>query len=343
MMFMYLSSLLALAEPPSQNLSPIINGVEATEDDFPETGAMLMTGTISLFGGQELRTFVCSSTLIAPDVVLLAAHCLDDFAFTFGMGEIEDKEVFWSRQADLTSWSDPQNTNPLPDGTIAASDYVIHENFDLQSLQMGLAENFDIALIFLAEPVLDIDHAFVPSIEENDAITVGDEAIVVGWGQQIATSQFESPPAGSYAIKQQGTSIISQVADFEMHIGAAQTDVRKCHGDSGGPTFWDGGNGYRLIGVTSHAYDQSDCFETGGVDTRVSYYREWIDAQMRSRCEDGTRSWCDTPGIVTPEYYEELEAASKNACTHIQMKDISLWFVALLPFLLISRKKNQGT
>lgn len=343
MMFFYLSSLIALAEPPSQNLSPIINGYDATEDDFPETGAMLMTGTIDLFGAQEIRTFVCSSTLIAPDVVLLAAHCLDDFAFTFGFAEIEDKEVFWTRQADLTSWSDPQNTNPLPTGSIAAADYVIHENFDLQSLEMGLAENFDVALIFLEEPVLDIDHAFLPSVTENANITVGDEAIVVGWGQQIATNMFEPPPAGSYAIKQQGTSIISEIADFEMQIGSAESDVRKCHGDSGGPTFWDGGNGYRLIGVTSHSYDESDCFETGGVDTRVSYYREWIETQMITRCQNGTRAWCGTPGIVTPEYYEELEEASKNACSHVHMKDISLWFLSLLPFLLITRKKNRGT
>ena len=54
----------------------------------------------------------------------------------------------------------------------------------------------------------------------------------------------------------------------------------------------------RLIGVTSHAYDSTDCAEKGGVDTRVDAFLDWIDAEMRSRCEDGSRSWCEEEGIV---------------------------------------------
>ena len=338
-MYLVLSAL-SFAVPPQNQTAPIINGVEATTDDFPETGAMLMTGEVELFGNQPLRTFVCSSTLIAPDVVLIAAHCLDDYAFTFGLGEIEDKEVYWTRQADLTSWSDPDHNNPLPDDAIRASDFVIHEDFDLTTLQMGLSENFDIALIFLEEPVLDIDHAFLPSAEEGARIAVGDEAIVVGWGQQIATGQFEAPPAGSYAIKQQGTSSISEIAPFEFQVGLLASDVRKCHGDSGGPTFWDSGDGYRVIGVTSHAYDESDCNETGGVDTRSDYFLTWIETEMSNRCADGTRSWCETPGIVTPDFYVEEEEI-KSSCAHISSHDISLWFVGILPLLYVSRKKKS--
>ena len=54
-------------------------------------------------------------------------------------------------------------------------------------------------------------------------------------------------------------------------------------------------------GVTSHAYDDSDCFETGGVDTRVDAFLDWIDDEMRLRCDDGTRAWCEVPGIVNPD------------------------------------------
>ncbi|MAA79611.1 MAG: hypothetical protein CL916_10160 [Deltaproteobacteria bacterium] len=338
-MYLFLSTF-AFASPPQNQTAPIINGVEATSADFPETGAMLMTGDIELFGSQSIRTLVCSSTLIAPDVVLIAAHCLDDFAFTFGLGEIENKEVYWTRQANLTSWSNPDHNNPLPDDAIRASDFVIHENFDLTTLQMGLAENFDIALIFLEEPVFDVDHAFLPSAEEGANIAVGDEAIVVGWGQQIATDQFESPPAGSYAIKQQGVSSISEIAAYEFQVGLLESDVRKCHGDSGGPTFWDSGDGYRVIGVTSHAYDESDCNETGGVDTRSDYFLDWIENEMSSRCEAETRSWCDTPGIVTPDFYAEEEEI-KSSCAHLSSHDISLWLVGLLPLLYVSRKKKS--
>ena len=65
----------------------IINGEDATADDFPMTGGMLMDATLNFggAGGYDMRMFVCSSTLIAPDVVLLAAHCIDPAAMTYGM------------------------------------------------------------------------------------------------------------------------------------------------------------------------------------------------------------------------------------------------------------------
>ena len=60
--------------------------------------------------------------------------------------------------------------------------------------------------------------------------------------------------------------------------------------------------GVRLIGVTSHAYDWTDCTETGGVDTRIDYYLDWIDDEMRARCESGERVWCEEEGILGPDY-----------------------------------------
>ena len=32
----------------------------------------------------------------------------------------------------------------------------------------------------------------------------------------------------------------------------------------------------------------------------LSCYLDWIDTQMRSRCEDGSRAWCSFPGIIPP-------------------------------------------
>lgn len=101
-----------------------------------------------------------------------------------------------------------------------------------------------------------------------------------------------------------GTSFIAEKTAAEFKVGEVVTDVRKCHGDSGGPSFMevetDSSEKWRIVGVTSHAYDQTDCRSTGGVDTRITAYLDWIDDEMRSRCEDGSRSWCVTPGIPTP-------------------------------------------
>lgn len=288
--------------PDRPDSDAIINGESATEDDYPMTGGMLMSGVIF---GYAFDTLVCSSTLIAPDVVLIAAHCLDEFAFTFGLSEIEDKQIWWTRQADLTEW-DGQTRNPdLPADAVEMSGYVIHEDFDIQQMQIGIAENHDIALLFLSEALTDVPIAYLPTADEATQIAEGDAVAVVGWGQQVATGAQEAPPSGTYAIKMQGESYISELGPMEFQVGLLEDDVRKCHGDSGGPSFvdvvTDSTETMRLIGVTSHAYDMTDCNETGGVDTRVDAYLEWIDDQMVAACDDGTRVWCDdVTGILPP-------------------------------------------
>lgn len=293
------------AELPPRDEDPvgIINGEEASADDFPMTGGMLMDATINFgtAGGYDTRTFVCSSTLIAPDVVLLAAHCVDPYAMTFGIGEIENLEVRWSRESDLSD-HDGSEIADWPSDSVVAADWVMHPDWDMAAVGTGLQENNDIALIFLEEPVLDTPHAYLITADEAEQVVVDAEVEVVGWGQQIATGFGEPPPPGSFAYKRMGTSFINELAEFEMQIGAVEDDVRKCHGDSGGPTFLfvdsESEEKMRLIGVTSHAYDESDCASTGGVDTRVGPYLDWIEAELVSRCEDGSRAWCDEMGIV---------------------------------------------
>ncbi|MEC7242253.1 MAG: trypsin-like serine protease [Myxococcota bacterium] len=283
----------------------IINGEEATAQDYPMTGGMLMDANLS-FGGagaQDIRTFVCSSTLIAPDVVLVAAHCIDPYAFTFGFGELNDVDIRWSRLADLSA-HDGSEKAPWPEDAVKAWDWVMHPSWNLQELSMGVSVNYDIGLLFLEEPVLDVDPAVLITADEAEQIVEGALVDVVGWGQQVATSTWESPPAGSYGYKIMGTSTIDELGSHEFHVGEASADVRKCHGDSGGPSFMevdsDSSEPLRLVGVTSHAYDQSDCNETGGVDTRVDAYLGWIDAEMASRCVEGSRAWCEEFGVLPP-------------------------------------------
>lgn len=287
-------------EPGEVGPQHIINGQSAAESDYPMTGGVLVDGEVRS-GGYALPMLMCSSTLIAPDVVLLAAHCVDLVLFEYYFPGLRDPSFVWTRQADLTAW-DGSSEQPLPTDGVPASNWVLHEDYDIYDYGMGITQNFDIALLFLDEPVLDVQHAFPISPAEASQIVKGAEVEVVGWGQQTSDPM---PPAGTYGVKMMGTSHISLVGEWEMQIGADVDDVRKCHGDSGGPTFLHVDSttpeSLRVIGVTSHAYDQSDCRRTGGVDTRVDAYLEWIDAQMRAACADGRRSWCDQEGIIYAE------------------------------------------
>lgn len=280
----------------------IINGEAATTDDYPMTGATIMDAHLDMgqWGEGDVRMLVCSSTLIAPDVVMLAAHCVDEVSFTYGVGEISDMEIRWTREADLSDF-DGQGRPSYPDDAVQAWDWVEHSDFDMYSFDTGIAENADIALLFLDTALTEVPYAYLPTEEEAPQVVEGLEVEIVGWGQQSYTRPNESPPEGSYGIKQMGVSVIGELGVAEFQVGPEESDVRKCHGDSGGPTFarvqTDSPEVMRVIGVTSHSYDESDCRNKGGVDTRVDAYLQWIDSEMRSRCADGSRAWCDEPGI----------------------------------------------
>ena len=88
----------------------------------------------------------------------------------------------------------------------------------------------------------------------------------------------------------------------------------------------------RLIGVTSHAYDASDCDSKGGVDTRLDYYLSWIDLEMSERCEDGSRAWCDVMGIVAAPLPDlaDGDTAGEDArgacsCSGLQRQPVGVW------------------
>ena len=260
----------ALADTGS---AKIIGGERAKVADHPEVGAVLdqVSGTVML---------MCTSTLIAPDTVLTAAHCLDEEV----VGAVD--AVGWSRQADLTDWSAGQSD--WPTDTRSAADWVIHPDWSYAALGLGLAENHDVALFFLEEPAPELPLGWLPTADEAEDIEADATVTIVGWGMTDASD------ATSYGTKQLGISTISELADYELQVGADGQSTRKCHGDSGGPTFLEipgpATVDDRVIGVTSHAYDTNDCLEEGGVDTRVDWYLDWIDEEMRSRCEDGSRT-----------------------------------------------------
>jgi hypothetical protein len=338
----------ALPVSPGWAFNDIINGEDATVDDYPMTGGML-AGSVVDFGGTEyeIKMMMCSATLIAPDVVLLAAHCIDFAALEEQYGiDLDAVDIVFSRQSDLTAFDG--SPTEWPYDAAFAWEAVMHPGFNLQTLGGGLSENDDIGLLFLEEPILDVPHAFLPTLGEISQIQEGNVVDVVGWGQQTSD---QVPPAGSVQLKMKGQSYIAELAAYELQIGLDQEDVRKCHGDSGGPTFMevsgDWSDPMRLIGVTSHAYDQTDCNETGGVDTRVDYYLDWIDDEMRARCEDGTRSWCDIEGIVTPGANEESGASEVSvedvkitgcACSQGSPLTGLPWMVPLFGLLAVRRE-----
>lgn len=325
--------------PPPQ--AQIIHGDPASVDLHPAAGGILFGGTLEvppMFGGGgtqrvEMRQFICSSTLIAPDVVLAAAHCVDPAVLAQG-GELVEGEFRWSRKANLARPESP--SDPWPQDSIVVRESRWPDPWDINAMNNFDTDErkWDISLLFLETPVTDVAPAILVNEDEADLLVPGTVVEIVGWGMQEPVTVFDSflpPEPGTFAEKYFGITTLHDVARFEMQVGN-DDEPRKCKGDSGGPTFLkvnaDTVEQYRLVGVTSRSADFTLCAEKGGYDTRVDAYLGWVDDTMRAACEDGTRAWCDEPGILPPTPSPEEE--DKRACSSVPLGSALGWAGILL-------------
>lgn len=326
----------------------IINGQPVGAEVHPAAGGILFGGVLEvppLFGGGtqtvEMRQFICSSTLIAPDVVLAAAHCVDPAVLAQG-GEMKEGEFRWSRKSDLSKPASPED--PWPQDAVKVRATAWPDDWDIQAMNNfdTTERKYDISLLFLETPVLDVAPAVLVNEDEAAALVTGAQVEIVGWGMQEPVTIFDSflpPEEGTFAEKYFGVTTLADVARFEMQVGNDE-EPRKCKGDSGGPTFLavdaDTVERYRLVGVTSRSADFTLCAEKGGYDTRVDAYLNWIDDTMRAACDDGTRAWCDEPGILAPTPSPEEE---KRACASLPLSSAAGWTALGIVSMALRRRR----
>lgn len=254
----------------------IINGEAAPEWVYPSSGALLMRDYLP---GGSMAGSVCTGTLIAPDTVLTAAHCVGDNPFARSF------YFFLGSDARL-----PMGTPDLADfpALHEASAVVQHQRFSMNGRD-GLGSAHDLALIFLAEPILHVEPAALLHPDESGWVEPGAAIDIVGYG--LRTPPEYGPGDGGMGERYFARSVVGEVGYYELQAGSWVPTPQKCHGDSGGPSFLRTSLGARLVGVTSRAYDTHGCTR-GGVDTRVDVYYAWVASTMEQACRQGVRRAC---------------------------------------------------
>lgn len=272
------------------NYDDIINGQVSSAGDYPAVGAILAVGIMGDYG---VGSMTCTGTLIAPDVVLTAGHCTEnpfpdytnEFMFFFSFSRnVKDFGV---------------DSLELPPATFPVAAVGAHPQWSMANVDAftgGLSTLYDIAVMVLDRPVTGVTPAVLMEADDSADVVRNATVEIAGYGMA------DPDDMASAGVMYHATTKINEVGTTEMQIGNLDPTARKCHGDSGGPSFMQVDDGkdplLRLVGVTSHAYDASDCYK-GGVDTRVNPYLDWIKEILVAACDQGYRTDCAQGGLLT--------------------------------------------
>jgi secreted trypsin-like serine protease len=230
------------AADASDETADLANGIVGGQEVKPKEGlAHVVVGLVSqLDQGQAL----CTGTLIAENVVLTAAHCVDhnpesiSVAFTTDFSKV--------KEADLRK----------VDRVVQHPRWLHHDDKD----------QGDLALVHFSGKKASKYHV-AKILNEKIQLKVGQKIVLVGFG---VTAGNDDDSAG--ILRRTVTEISSISSSTEVVSDGREHGV--CFGDSGGPAFLKKGKQFYQWGVAS-SVSRKTCDDLM-IHTDVRPYRQWI-------------------------------------------------------------------
>jgi V8-like Glu-specific endopeptidase len=251
------SLVLALASPAlvdTTPFDPIVGGTPTEPGEFDDVVRIqLPTG------------YACSGVVVAPRVVLTAAHCVDEL-----------------RAADTLRVHYGAFVGEYP--SIATTEFGAHPDYTGDPTGEDI---FDYGFVELGTD-FTVPGGFVPPIttqdEWDEAMVDGREVTLVGFG---ATAQDRDDEGTKRVV----TATIDRFSDrgLEFYAGGAGQDT--CGGDSGGPVYVRMDNGeLRLAGITSRGPEPCGA---GGWYGAPYPALCWLDEHTDAGLSDPSCNTCD--------------------------------------------------
>ncbi len=232
----------------------------AVKGEQPWMVGLVDSGTNNAHEGQ-----FCGGSLIAPNWVLTAAHCLE------GVQNADEVDVVIGRY-QLSSNEGER---------IPAAEMAVHPGYP----EYEDNQNNDIALIRLSRPATKGTPISLISAANEYVDDPGTMARVTGWG--VLTEESEKTPDMLQGVN---IPVVTQTAcqlvygddlmSDDLCAGLEDGGADSCYGDSGGPLVSTDRNGNPVqIGIVSWG---EGCGVAGnyGVYTRLTEYNNWINGVM---------------------------------------------------------------
>lgn len=248
---------------PPKATPRIINGMDVKELRYPY---------FSLMYGRSL----CGGVLIAPRLVLGAAHC-ENAADLFRIGPFAD--VHDGQFVDIRST-------------------IRHPEYEASRLSHDV-------MIFELEDVADYDYVVLDdrTISEGRFTALGfgdtDEGSILDLAKELQEAEMEYVDNEACDA---GHGYSGEVTDDMMCVGGGDKD--SCIGDSGGPLIKKGKNMKedKLVGLVSWG---RGCAEEGvpGVYVRISYFYDWIVETVCGNFADEAPAYMQCEGSPVDDPY----------------------------------------